>query len=170
MYNVEYWNKKKIQLSVKDGELKVYAPRGTKDEVIKSAILKHRRWIANHIEYAKRKNEIEGEIDDEKICDLIKNAKEYIPDRVEYYSKIMNLKYGRITITSAKTRFGSCSSKGNISFSYRLMLYPRELVDYVIVHELAHLSEMNHSDRFYKIIESVLPDYRERVKRLKLKI
>ena len=82
----------------------------------------------------------------------------------------MNLKYGRITITSAKTRFGSCSSKGNISFSYRLMLYPRELVDYVIVHELAHLSEMNHSDRFYKIIESVLPDYRERVKRLKLKI
>ena len=82
----------------------------------------------------------------------------------------MNLKYGRITITSAKTRFGSCSSKGNISFSYRLMLYPRELVDYVIVHELAHLSEMNHSDRFYRIIESVLPDYRERVKRLKLKI
>ena len=67
MYNVEYWNKKKIQLSVKDGELKVYAPRGTKDEVIQNAILKHRRWIRNHLEYAKRKNEIEGEIDDGKI-------------------------------------------------------------------------------------------------------
>ena len=79
----------------------------------------------------------------------------------------MGLKYGRIAITSAKTRFGSCSSKGNLSFSYLLMLYPDSAIDYVVVHELAHLKEMNHSPRFYKIIEEVLPDYKERKKLLK---
>jgi predicted metal-dependent hydrolase len=80
----------------------------------------------------------------------------------------VGLKYGRITITGAKNRFGSCSSKGNIAFSYRLMLYPEAAIDYVVVHELAHLLEMNHSPAFYKIVESVMPDYKERRKLLKL--
>jgi len=81
----------------------------------------------------------------------------------------MNLKYGRITITSAKTRFGSCSSKGNISYSYKLMLYPEAAREYVVVHELAHLVEMNHSKRFYSLVERYLPDYKERRKLLKNK-
>ena len=96
-----------------------------------------------------------------------KEAKRILPIKTSYYANIMGLKYGRITITGAKTRFGSCSSKGNISFSYRLMLYPDEAIDAVVVHELAHLYEMNHSPRFYKIIETVLPDYKERKKLLK---
>ena len=79
----------------------------------------------------------------------------------------MGLKYGRITITSAKTRFGSCSSKGRISYSYRLMLYPEAARDYVVVHELAHLVEMNHSKRFYDVIEKFMPDYKERKRMLK---
>ena len=83
------------------------------------------------------------------------------------YAKIMGLKYSRITITGAKTRFGSCSSKGNISYSYRLMFYPESAIDYVVVHELAHLIEMNHSQRFYAVIEKVLPDYKERIALLK---
>ena len=72
-----------------------------------------------------------------------------------------------MTITGAKTRFGSCSSKGNISFSYRLMMYPEPAREYVVVHELAHLVEMNHSKRFYAIVERYLPDYKERKKQLK---
>ena len=79
----------------------------------------------------------------------------------------MGLKYGRITITSAQKRFGSCNSNGNICFSYRLMLYPESAREYVIVHELAHLKEMNHSKAFYAIIASVLPDYKHRRKLLK---
>ena len=169
MYKVEYWKKRKIQLSVKSGELIVYAPRGTGTETIDAVVSKHKRWIKNHLEYVRKKDEIEGGLTEERINGLRQKAKKYIVPRLDYYSKMMGLKYGRITITSAMTRFGSCSSKGNISFSYRLMLYPEDLVDYVIVHELAHLSEMNHSDKFYKIIESVLPDYRERMKRLKLR-
>ena len=79
----------------------------------------------------------------------------------------MGAEYGRITITSAKTRFGSCTSQKNISYSYRLMLYPKEAREYVVVHELAHTFEMNHSRGFYAIIEKVLPDYKERKKLLK---
>ena len=79
----------------------------------------------------------------------------------------MGVDYGHISITSAKTRFGSCSSKGNIAFSYRLMLYPEAAVDYVVVHELAHRKEMNHSRAFYKLIEEILPDYKQRRKLLK---
>ena len=169
MYKVEYWKKRKIQLCVKDGELKIYAPRGTSAETLASVVENHKRWIKNHLEYAKRKDAIEGGLTEEKIKELKKDARRYIIPRLEYYSKIMGLKYGRVSITSATTRFGSCSSKGNLSFSYRLMLYPHDLVDYVVVHELAHLSEMNHSERFYKIIESVLPDYADRMKRLKLR-
>ena len=78
----------------------------------------------------------------------------------------MGAKYQRLTITGAKTRFGSCSSKGNISFSFRLMLYPEPAREYVVVHELAHLFEMNHSKQFYQIVEKYIPDYKERKKLL----
>ena len=87
--------------------------------------------------------------------------------KAEYYSALMGVDFGRISIMSAKTRFGSCSSKGNIAFSYRLMLYPEAAVDYVVVHELAHRKEMNHSKAFYKIVEDILPDYKERRKLLR---
>ena len=104
---------------------------------------------------------------DVEIKKFRESARIYLTARTEEYAKIMGLKFGRITITSAKTRFGSCSSKGNISYSYRLMLYPKAAIDYVVVHELAHLVEMNHSRRFYDIVEKVLPDYKERIKLLK---
>ena len=98
---------------------------------------------------------------------FLKEARIYFSEKLEYYSRIMGLKYSRMTITSAKKRFGSCSSKASISFSYRLMLYPEAAREYVIVHELAHLKEMNHSKKFYEIIASVLPDYKYRKRLLK---
>ena len=98
---------------------------------------------------------------------LKREAREYLETKTEYFSKIMGLKYSRITITSAERRFGSCSSKGKICYSYRLMLYPEAAREYVVVHELAHLVEMNHSKRFYKIVEKYLPDYKERRRMLR---
>ena len=103
----------------------------------------------------------------EKIKELKKSAKAYFKEKTELFSKLMNIKYGRITITSAQTRFGSCSSLGNISYSYRLMMYPEAAREYVVVHELAHILELNHSDRFYAIVQKYLPDYKERKKLLK---
>ena len=90
-----------------------------------------------------------------------------MPKRVEYYSVLMNVKPTGIKITSAKKRFGSCSGKNSICFSYYLMLYPKEAVDYVVVHELAHIRHHNHSKDFYNFVSEFMPDYKEREKLLK---
>lgn len=79
----------------------------------------------------------------------------------------MGVTYGRITIREQKTRWGSCSSKGNLNFNWRLIFAPEYVLDYVVVHELAHRKEMNHSKAFYAVIESVLPDYQTAKKWLK---
>ena len=166
-YKVVYSGRKTIALSVKDGALVVKAPYGTKKARIEKLISSHENWINKHIQKQKEKNAKYGNLSEGRIAELKKAAKQILPAKVSYYAQIMGLKYGRITITSAKTRFGSCSSKGNIAFSYRLMMYPDAAIDYVVVHELAHLKEMNHSPAFYKVVESVLPDYKERIKLLK---
>ena len=166
-YEVKYSARRTIALAIKDERLTVKAPYGTSREKIESVIHSHRRWVEKHLTAQEERNAQIGTLTDERIKELKKLAKKVIPPKVEYYSKIMGLKYGRMTITSAKTRFGSCSSSGNLSFSYRLMLYPEEAIDYVVVHELAHLVEMNHSGRFYRIVSSVMPDYKERQKILK---
>ena len=97
----------------------------------------------------------------------VEKAREIFPQRVEYYARMMGVSYGRITIREQKTRWGSCSGKGNLNFNWKLTLMPPEVLDYVVVHELAHRREMNHSRDFWKIVEQVLPDYQERRKRLK---
>lgn len=99
---------------------------------------------------------------DEEIPKLKALAAEKLPSRVEYWSKKMGLSPKSVKITSAKSRFGSCSSRGSICFSCFLMLSPDDAIDYVIVHELAHLKYLNHSPAFYRLVEHYLPDYKRR--------
>ena len=94
-------------------------------------------------------------------------AKEYIPKRVAYYAQLLDVTYATISIRDPKTRWGSCSSKGNLSFSWRLILAPPKVLDYVVVHELCHRKEMNHSPRFWALVESMIPDYKIHRKWLK---
>ena len=94
-------------------------------------------------------------------------ALKVIPRKVKYYANLMNIQYGRIAIRRQKTRWGSCSVRGNINYNWKLVLLPVELADYVVVHELAHRTEMNHSKDFWKVVERELPDYRQRRRRLK---
>ena len=93
--------------------------------------------------------------------------KEKIGSRVAHYSKIMGVTVGRITIRNQKTRWGSCSSKGNLNYNYQLYYLPEELLDYVVIHELAHRRHMNHSVDFWGEVEKYCPDYKVRRKRLK---
>ena len=86
-------------------------------------------------------------------------------NRISHYNKLYNFKINRIAIKNTKSRWGSCSKKGNLNFNYKIALLPIELADYVIVHELCHLGELNHSSRFWKLIEMVLPNYKELRKR-----
>lgn len=94
-------------------------------------------------------------------------AKEYIPKRVAYYASLLGVDYATISIRDQKTRWGSCSSKGNLSFSWRLILAPPKVLDYVVVHELCHRKEMNHSGRFWALVQSMIPDYQIHRKWLK---
>lgn len=106
-------------------------------------------------------------ISEEQRREGIERAKRIFPERTAYFALRMGVDYGRITIREQKTRWGSCSSKGNLNFNWKLVLLAPELLDYVVVHELAHRREMNHSKNFWKIVEAELPDYRERRRRLK---
>ena len=158
--------KRSLSLTVdQDGKVVVRVPLRTPNYVVEDFVRRHIDWIE------KKKREVAASpkfgISDEEKEVLRQKAKDYLPKRAEYFAKIMGVKPEKIGINSAKKRFGSCNSKGNINFSLYLMLYSEEAVDYVIVHELAHLKELNHSKAFYAIIEKILPDYKEREKMLK---
>ena len=102
-----------------------------------------------------------------EIHKLAELALKVISVKVKHYAGLMNVQYGRITIRNQKTRWGSCSSKGNLNFNCLLMLAPDEVVDYVVIHELCHLIEMNHSKAFWKQVEQMMPDYKKHRKWLK---
>lgn len=161
-YNIVYSDRRTVSISVKNSCVTVKAPRGVSKARIAEIVSSHISWINKQLEKQKVPRAKDTPLTDEQIAFLKKSAKVILKSKTEHFAQIMGLKYGRITITSANTRFGSCSSKGNIAFSWRLMLYPEEAIDYVVVHELAHLKEMNHSPAFYRIVEAVLPDYKSR--------
>ncbi len=150
----------------RDGSVVVRAPFKISKKIIDDFVSKHTDWITKKLDSVKSKKEYEN-IDMETAEKLKKQAKEIILPRVSYFSEIMGVFPERVSINSAKTRFGSCSSKKSLNFSYRLVFYPPEAIDYVCVHELAHLTEMNHSKKFWAIVEKYLPDYKERKKLLK---
>ncbi len=96
-----------------------------------------------------------------------KQARVVLTERVVHFARSRKVKPGRIRISSAKTRWGSCSPKKTLSFTWRLVMAPLEIIDYVVVHELCHLEEMNHSKAFWARVEGILPDYKARRKWLK---
>lgn len=102
------------------------------------------------------------------LFDWYKNqAKKWITGRVRFYAQMMGETVNRITIKSQKKRWGSCSSARNLNFNWRLMCYAPEAIDYVVVHELCHLKQMNHSKAFWAEVEHILPDYKARKAMLK---
>lgn len=160
-------NRKTMSLSVNDDLIPVVrAPYFVSENRIKSFVDDNAVWIKSAVE--RKQNELEKyDLSDEELDKLIKMAEVYIPSRVEYYSRLMKLEPAGIKITKAKKRFGSCSGNNSLCFSCYLMLYSESAIDYVVVHELAHIKHHNHSSDFYKLIEKYLPDYKERIKQLK---
>ncbi len=146
-----------------DGTLEVRSPIFVSRHTIDNFVLSNVAWID------KKRNKILNReiLSDDKVNELKRLAKDVLPKKVAYYSALMGLKPNSVKITSAKKRFGSCSSKGGICFSYRLMLYPDNAIDYVVVHELAHLKHHNHSKQFYDLVRRYMPDYKQREKILK---
>ena len=166
-YSVIYSKRKTVGIKVtNDLQVVVHAPRGLSRNIIDDIVNKHTKWIEKRIKLIKEQP-IKSPLSQEEINNLKRKTAEIVTPLVEDYAKQMGVAYSKISITSAKKVFGSCTSKRHLNFSFRLSLYPTEAIEYVVVHELCHLKEMNHSARFWAEVERVLPDYKKRRSMLK---
>ena len=166
-------NRRSVSIHIKPGgEIIIRAPRLMPNAAVIAFVREKADWIIKTHEKQSRITPFDApEEKSHHTLALEKRyreaAKDYIPKRVEYYHQFTGGSYNKITIRDQKTRWGSCSSNGTLSFSFRLMLAPPRVLDYVVVHELCHLKHMNHSKEFWNMVESILPDYKEHRKWLK---
>jgi len=169
-YELVRSKRKTLALYVRrDGRVEVRAPLRTNKAYIDSFVLQKRDWIES------TQSKLSARQTTKRVIQLTaseeaqykKQAKAYLQQKCRYFSQIMGLKHGEVRINSAKTRWGSCNRKGNINFTYRLLFVPEDVIDYVVVHELAHLKEMNHSAGFWSVVEQTMPDYKARRKKLR---
>lgn len=146
------------------GVVLVRAPLRASQQDIERFLMQKRDWLVKHLNKAQR---LPKEYDAQEVANLRAQAKEAIPALVSRLAPLVGAWPRKITINSAKKRFGSCSAKGNLCFSFRLMAYPQAAIEYVVVHELTHLIHLNHSPAFYQAIARVMPDYKQRQALLK---
>lgn len=152
----------------KDLRIVVRVPLEMKDNDIQRFVMEKQRWIKKHLQIVKKRNEEkETPFTVEEIHALADAALKDLLQRVAKYAPIVGVTVGRITIRNQRSRWGSCSAKGNLNFNCLLMLCPEEVRDYVVVHELCHRKELNHSPAFWSLVECVLPGYKEQYHWLK---
>ncbi len=164
--------RKTMSIEVRNGgKIIVRTPLRANEKTIKAFIEKNSEWLKKAVEKSIIRQQLasEYEIKDEDIPFYKAKAREYLPERTRYWSQITGLIPSYIHITSAKKRFGSCNGKNGICFSYRLMAYDEKVIDYVILHELAHIKHKDHSKAFYSLIYQFMPDYKSRENILKHK-
>lgn len=151
-----------------DGTVCARVPMQVMDYAVQEFIEGHADWIFKKRKLVLSKDnrpdivylpEVTEESDRERI-------QTFIEEKVSHYASVMGVSYGRITMRNQKTRWGSCSSEGNLNFNCRLLFVPDRIVDYVVIHELAHRRFMNHSKAFWKEVEKYMPDYKEQKKLL----
>lgn len=154
-YRVIRSRRKTISLQITPaGDVIVRCPMRMRDGDIRAFVESKEAWLQSHMP-----KEIQPVLTEAEVRALAEEAANRIPERVRIFAPLVGVSYGRVTIRSQKTRWGSCSAKGNLNFNCLLMLAPPEVLDYVVVHELCHRKEMNHSSRFWAEVERVCPDY-----------
>ena len=168
--NIEYIksNRKTLALEItKDMRILVRMPRTCSMKRAEQFVRDHEDWLERHLLRQQQRSE-KYDLTDKQIKALRQRAKQVIPERVAHYTKLTGLTPSAVHITSAKTRFGSCSGKNSLNFSLYLMLYSEGAVDYVVLHEICHIAFKNHSKEFYNLISRYMPEYRTYIKELKL--
>lgn len=157
-------NRKTISIEISGNGIVVRAPVQMGDNEISAFVESKKDWINKHIQNVSAQQEALRNAKPytaEEINALADKALEFIPKRVQYYAPLIGVNYGRITIRNQRSRWGSCSSAGNLNFNCLLMEFPDEIIDSVVVHELCHRKYMNHSPQFYAEIEKVFPQYKK---------
>lgn len=171
-YRIIKTRRKTIGLEISpDLQITVRAPYHLSDVRIREFVESKQTWILKHLAIMQDRLAHDpipaGVISDKELRHMTEEARIIIPERVKYFAQIIGVTYGQITIRHQKTRWGSCSSSGNLNFNCMLMATSPELIDYVVVHELCHRKQMNHSPLFWKEVEEILPDYRNLRSRLR---
>lgn len=150
-----------IQLT-RDGSLIARAPLRMKETQIRQFILSKASLLQRHLQKMEAENKALQDLPpftNNEIQWMVAEAKKIIPDRVAYYASLLGISYGRITIRKQITKWGSCSAAGNLNFNCLLIKMPPQVLDAVVVHELCHILEMNHSKSFYRRINQIYPEY-----------
>ena len=168
-YKVIFSDRKSSEIQVKlDGSVIVRMPkRATKKDADKFVRANEKKIEASLEKMARLRENVRETPTENEILEYRRRAAEYLPARTDYFAALMGVRHTGVKITSAQKRFGSCSPKNSICYSWTVMQYPVELIDYVIVHELAHIKHKNHSKEFYAFIERFMPDYKARHQGLK---
>ncbi|MFH1049278.1 MAG: M48 family metallopeptidase, partial [Patescibacteria group bacterium] len=127
-------------------------------------------WIISKLKFFKQfKNSLVTDNSEENYIKYKTEAFDLAVKKIECYNKIYNFKFNKINIKNQKTRWGSCSRKGNLNFNYKIALFPGKIANYIIIHELCHLKEFNHSRKFWNLVAKLMPDYLEIKKELRIK-
>lgn len=167
-YRLVRSNRKTLAIEITPtGEVLVRSPRFVSVKQIESFLQEKQGWVEKHQKLMKERRQPYQEPTLEEAKAMAVEARRRLPPLVQMYAERMGVTPSGITITGARTRFGSCSGKNRICFSWRLMAYPQKAIEYVVVHELAHIKEKNHGEGFYRLVSEYLPDYKEREKLLK---
>ncbi len=145
-----------------DGNFVVTAPRYINQNIVEQFMIKKSQWIIDKLDYFKG---ISGQVfakgTKKDYAEYKDQALNLAQSRIEYFNKDYGFKFNKINIKNQKTRWGSCSRKGNLNFNYKIVLLPKQLADYIIVHELCHLKEFNHSRKFWNLVANIMPNYLE---------
>lgn len=155
-YSLIRSKRKTIAIQIVGGGVLVRAPLKLSERAIREFVESKHAWIEKHL--AKQASALPA-FTQEQCREIAGQAARQIPPRVELLAKRMGISYGRISLRWQKTRWGSCSSKGNLNFNRLLVLTPPQVQDYVIIHELCHRKEMNHSPAFWALVMQAMPDY-----------
>ena len=165
-YKVIRSDRKTIAIQIEpDGTVNVRCPKRMEMTEVRRFVDSKSAWIEKHL--ANCSSQIQEKYTERELKALREQARVLVTQRVQHYAPLVGVSYNQITIRTQHTRWGSCSSKGNLNFNCLLALVPREVLDYVVVHELCHRKEMNHSDRFWNEVARIIPDYKSRQQWLK---
>ncbi len=160
---------RRVRLAVySDGRVVVISPRRLSEQIVRRFVVQKRQWIIDKQEYFKKNPQLlasRGTTQD--FATYKEAARALAHERINYFNQIYNFKVGRISIRNQRTRWGSCSRQGNLNFNYKIARLPLSLADYIIVHELCHLKEFNHSPKFWNLMAKTIPDYAARRRELK---
>ena len=160
---------KRMRLAIYcDGNFVVTVPQGIDLNMVERFIVGKSRWIINKLDYFKSfRNKIFTKTNKADFLKYRQQAQLFSESRIQFFNKLYQFKFNKINIKNQKTRWGSCSKKGNLNFNYKIALLPQHIADYMIVHELCHLVEFNHSRKFWNFVQKLVPDYLEIRKELK---